>query len=85
VFVKNDAGNESSRKETVSYNDEVLESLETYSLIGDYIYKGIVEYEAGKYLVDNKGEVTEIRIEAGSIEASTKVTATYPWYAGNTS
>lgn len=85
VFVKNDAGNESSRKETISYNDEVLESLETYSSIGDYTYKGVVEYEAGEYLIDNKGEVTEIRIEAGSIEASTKITATYPWYAGNTS
>ena len=85
IFVKNDAGNESSRQETVSYNDEVLESLETYTSIGDYVYKGIVEYEAGEYLVDNKGEVTEIRIEAGSIEASTTVTATYPWYAGNVS
>lgn len=85
VFVKNDAGNESSRKETISYNEEELESLETYSSIGDYIYKGVVEYEAGEYLIDNKGEVTEIRIEAGSIEASTKVQATYPWYAGNTS
>lgn len=85
VFIKNDAGNETSRKELISYNDEEQESLQTYSQIGDYIYKGTVEYEAGEYLVDNKGEVTEIRIEAGSIEASTTITATYPWYAGNTS
>ena len=85
TFIKNDAGDENSRQETISYNDEILESLDTYTSIGDYIYKGIVNYDAGEYLVDNKGEVTEIRIEAGSIETSTTVTATYPWYAGNTS
>lgn len=84
TFIKNDAGEETSREETLFYNDSPLEELIVYDKIGIYKYKGVVQYAAGEYLIDNKGEVTEKRIEAGSIETSSSVTATYPWYAGNT-
>ena len=43
-----------------------------------------MNYAAGEYLVNNKGEVTDKRVEAGSISATAQVTATYPWYSGNT-
>ena len=83
VFVQNDAGQEISRQETINYNGTPVES-NTYNSIGIYTYTGNVEYEAGEYLINNKGEVTDKRIEAGSIQATTQITATYPWYVGNT-
>ena len=84
TFVKNDAGEETSRQETITYNGTTVEST-TYNSIGLYIYSGTVSYAEGEYLLNNKGEVTDRRIEAGSISATAQVTATYPWYSGNTS
>ena len=83
TFIKNDAGEETSRSETITYNDSPIES-ETYDSIGVYVHSGIVNYAAGEYLVNNKGEVTDKRVEADSISATVQVTATYPWYSGNT-
>ena len=82
TFIKNDAGEETNRVETVTYNNQEVES---YSNIGVYSYLATVSYNAGEYLIDNKGQVTDKRIEAGQISTSVLVTATYPWYAGNTS
>lgn len=82
TFIQNDAGPENNRIETISFNNQIY-SKETYEEIGTYYYKGVVYYDSGEYLIDNKGQITNKRIESGQIEANTNVTATYPWYAGN--
>lgn len=82
TFIQNDAGIETSREETISYNSSPVESL-AYDSIGTYTHSGTVTYEAGEYLVDNKGQVTNKRIEAGSLTTTAQVVATYPWYTGN--
>lgn len=83
TFVKNDAGEETDREEVITYNGSPTEST-TYDSIGVYTHSGTVNYAAGEYLVNNKGEITDKMVEAGSILATAQVTATYPWYSGNT-
>lgn len=83
TFIKNDAGEETDRQETITYNSSPVES-DTYNSIGTYTHSGTVSYAAGEYLINNKGEVTDKRVEAGSISATAQVVATYPWYSGNT-
>lgn len=82
IFTQNDAGSQTKVEESIELNGSPYTS-QSYVSIGTYIYKAIVEYEAGEYLVNNKGETTNSRVEAGSISAITSTTATYPWYAGN--
>lgn len=83
TFIQNDAGAETGRQETVTYNGSSIESI-TYDSIGEYTHSGTVTYDNGEYLVNNKGEVTNKRVEAGSISTTAQIIATYPWYAGNT-
>lgn len=83
IFTQNDAGKQIKVEESIELNGSTYTS-QSYISIGTYTYKAIVEYEAGEYLIDNKGEVTNSRIEAGNISTTTSTTATYPWYAGNT-
>lgn len=82
TFIQNDAGNQINVKESIEFNGSQYTS-QSYISIGTYIYKATVEYEAGEYLTNNKGEITDSRIEAGSISTTTSTVATYPWYAGN--
>lgn len=82
-FIQGDAGEAISQSINVTYNG-VEYSQQTYNSIGQYIFNGSVSYNAGEYLINNKGEITNQRIEAGTIETQTIVTATYPWYVGNT-
>lgn len=82
TFEKNDAGEETSRNESVLFNSSEVDDFTSYNKIGVYTHKGVVEYGAGEYLMDNKGEVSNKRVEAGSLTATATVTATYPWYAG---
>lgn len=84
TFTRNDAGPELSREETFYYNEQPVE-LSNYDKVGAFAHKGIVNYDAGEYLIDNKGQVTTKRVEAGSLTSIVVITATYPWYAGNTS
>ena len=81
TFTQNDAGSQTSTVETVLFNDSHYDSA-SYIGIGVYKYEATVNYEAGEYLVNNKGEITDSRIEAGSISTSVSTTATYPWYTG---
>ena len=81
TFTQNDAGSQTSTVETVLFNDSHYDSA-SYIGIGVYKYEATVNYEAGEYLVNNKGEITDSRIEAGSISTSVSTTATYPWYIG---
>ena len=81
TFTQNDAGSQTSTVETILFNDSHYDSA-SYIGIGVYKYEATVNYEAGEYLVNNKGEITDSRIEAGSISTSVSTTATYPWYIG---
>ena len=81
TFTQNDAGSQTSTVETVLFNDSHYDSA-SYIGIGIYKYEATVNYEAGEYLVNNKGEITDSRIEAGNISTSVSTIATYPWYAG---
>ena len=81
TFTQNDAGSQTSTVETVLFNDSHYDSA-SYIGIGVYKYEATVNYEAGEYLVNNKGEITDSRIEAGNISTSVSTIATYPWYAG---
>lgn len=83
TFTQNDAGQKTSETNSLTFGDSTYTSS-IYLSIGVYNYTGSVTYSAGEYLIDNKGQTTTKRIEAGSIQTSTSVTATYPWYAGNT-
>lgn len=81
TFTQNDAGTKTNTTESILFNDSPYDSA-SYIGIGIYKYKATVTYEAGQYLINNKGETTESRIEAGSLSTSVSTTATYPWYAG---
>lgn len=83
TFTQNDAGPEISRKEVLLFESEEI-NTDTYDQLGTYVHRGQVEYSAGQYLINNKGEETTIRVEAGTKETFVSVTTTYPWYAGNT-
>ena len=82
TFIQNDAGPENSRTEVINLLGSPQE-ITTYNQLGIYTHVGTVSYDAGEYLIDNKGEVTEKRIEAGSLSAQFSVTTTYPWYVVN--
>lgn len=82
TFIQNDAGPEKSRKEVLLFEFVEIDT-DKYDQLGTYTHKGQVEYEAGEYLINNKGEETSIRVESGTKEVSVLVTTTYPWYAGN--
>lgn len=86
TFEQNDSGTEivTEGTEILKYNDiEVSEAF--YSKLGTYTFTAIVNYNSGEYLVNNRGEVTNQRVEAGSLTATSTVVTTYPWYAGNSS
>ena len=81
IFTQNDAGDEISREETLTLNGTVVE-MTAYDQLGTYRYSAKVTYAAGEYLTDSKGNITDKRIEAGSLTASSTYITTYPWYAG---
>lgn len=81
TFTQNDAGTKTNTTESILFNDSPYDSA-SYIGIGIYKYEATVTYKAGEYLINNKGETTESRIEAGSLSTSVSTTATYPWYAG---
>ena len=83
TFTKNDAGAETSRTETLTLNNSEIEAT-AYDQLGTYRYTAKVSYEAGEYLKDSKGQVTDKRVEAGTLTATSTYITTYPWYAGNT-
>lgn len=83
VFVQNDAGTLIEQISKLKYNGEQFTGT-TYSELGDYIYEGTASYEDGKCATNNKGETNcEIQITAGTVETTYTITATYPWYAGD--
>lgn len=83
TFIPNDAGAETAREDLLTFEGQEVTG-NTYDKLGLYEYNAEVSYDAGEYLIDNKGQTTNKRVEAGSITASAQVRTTYPWYAGNT-
>ena len=80
TFIKGDAGDVTSKTDSITHNDQTY-TESTYTELGDYIYKVVVNYSAGEYLVDDRGQTTNKRIEAGSINRTVAIiSATYPWY-----
>lgn len=82
-FYQGDAGALVSKVDTILFNDvEFTET--TYSNLGSYVYTTTASYEAGDYLIDNRGNTTTQRIEAGTIsQTNATIKATYPWYYNN--
>lgn len=80
IFEQNDAGSELSRQQLYSWDSDVIT---TYNQVGSYTYNATVTYAAGEYQKDNRGNVTDQRIPAGSLSTSVTVVATYPWYKGS--
>lgn len=64
-----------TEKKSHFYNGSPIESV-TYDSIGIYTHSGTVNYAAGEYLVNNKGEVTDKRGGSWFISATAQVTAT---------
>lgn len=62
----------------IEYNEDY------YNNVGTYIFTAITQYDAGNYLKNNRGELTNFRIEAGAVSTTKSVKVTYPWYTGNT-
>lgn len=80
TFIKEDAGEIISKTDSITHNDQAY-TESTYTELGDYIYKVIIDYSAGEYLIDDRGQTTDKRIEAGSINKTVAtISATYPWY-----
>ena len=83
-FIQGDAGLERERNEVISFNDVPEEAPVTqYTKLGKYKYTGTINYYAGEYLIDNKGQTTDKRIEEGSVSSEITISTTYPWFAGN--
>lgn len=83
TFIKGDAGDLIDKQDIITFNSSPF-TESTYSQLGDYIYKVTASYAAGEYLVDDRGQTTDKRIEAGTInETLATITATYPWYYNN--
>lgn len=80
TFIKGDAGDVTSKTDSITHNDQTY-TESTYTELGDYTYKVVIDYSAGEYLIDDRGQTTDKRIEAGSINKTVAtISATYPWY-----
>ena len=80
TFIKGDAGELIDKQDTITFNNASFTET-TYNQLGDYIYKVNASYAAGEYLIDDRGQTTDKRVEAGTINKTlATITATYPWY-----
>ena len=81
-FIQGDAGEMIELTQSITHNgQEFTNSI--YNDLGEYLYTANARYNAGEYLTNDRGELTNQRIEAGSVELRVKVIATYPWYYNN--
>lgn len=81
-FIQGDAGEMINLTQSITHNgQEFTNSI--YNDLGEYLYTANAEYNAGEYLTNDRGELTNQRIEAGSIRLLVNITATYPWYYNN--
>lgn len=81
-FKQNHAGLEliSKRTNDLKFNGQIVDS---YSNLGTHTFEGTVYYNEGEKLINNRGEVTEFYVPAGSISTTLNVITTYPFYIGN--
>lgn len=81
-YLAGDAGDTIASSNTLTLGGDEYNG-DYYNQIGTYIFTAIVQYDAGEYLKNNRGETTDIRVEAGAISTTKSVKVTYPWFAGN--
>lgn len=81
-YLAGDAGETTASSNTLTLGGDEYNG-DYYNQIGTYIFTAIVQYDAGEYLKNNRGETTNIRVEAGAISTTKSVKVTYPWFAGN--
>jgi hypothetical protein len=81
-YLAGDAGETIATSNTLTLGGNDYDS-DYYNQTGTYIFTAIVQYDAGEYLKNNRGETTNMRIEAGAISTTKSVKVTYPWYAGS--
>lgn len=79
-FSAGDAGEVTSETETITFNNIKVEDFTEYNQLGVYKHIGTITYMEGDYLVDDRGNQTNQRVEAGSVNATLNITTTYPWY-----
>ena len=58
-------------------------TLDYYGQAGTYTFTDVVQFADGEYLLNNRGETTDVRVDAGQVTVSEQVKVTYPWYAGS--
>lgn len=81
-FIQGDAGKMINLTQSITHNDQEFTNS-IYNDLGEYLYTANAEYSAGEYLTNDRGELTNQRIEAGSVKLLVNITATYPWYYNN--
>lgn len=81
-YLAGDAGETVASSNTIMFGGSSFEG-DYYDEVGTYIFTAIVQYDAGEYLRNNRGELTTQRVEAGAVSTTKSVKVTYPWYAGN--
>lgn len=79
-FYQGDAGEIIAKSEIITLNDVKVSDFSGYTELGTYKRIGTITYEAGEYLVDDRGNQTSTRVEAGSVTATLTIITTYPWY-----
>lgn len=81
-YLAGDAGETIASTNELTFRGVAYEG-DYYGQVGTYIFTAIVQYDAGEYLKNNRGETTSNRIEAGAVSTTKSVKVTYPWYAGS--
>ena len=83
IYYPGDAGKIIEQTNQLFNPSNIIITEGVYKQVGTYTYKAIVKYESGEYLINNKGEITNTRVEAGSITDVASINATYPWYTSS--
>lgn len=81
-YLAGDAGETTASSNTLTFNGSSYDES-YYNNVGTYIFTAIIQYDAGEYLRNNRGELTNKRIEDGAVSVTKSVKVTYPWYAGD--
>lgn len=79
-YAGDSGGQDGDITEVITYNDIKVEDFQGFTQLGTYKYIGTVNYLAGEYLVDDRGNQTSQRVEAGSKSTTLIINTTYPWY-----
>lgn len=79
-YAGDSGGQDGDITEVITYNDIKIDDFQGFTQLGTYKYIGTVNYLAGEYLVDDRGNQTNQRVEAGSKSTTLIINTTYPWF-----